>query len=334
MGTDHLKYTAVIRTLGTAGEKYQILLDSLCNQTIKPDKILVYIAEGYDIPKETCGKEQYIQTKKGMVYQRSLPFDEVETDWILFCDDDICLEPTSIERLWSGISLYNKSKCISPDVFPNSRASIKKKIRYLENFTFPHYKKNWAFIIRQSAHYSYNNINEKKRAEILPTQSAAGPCCLINKQAYNSIHFEDERFLDDFKYALGEDTLFYYKLYRMGFCPLIHYNAGIIHLDAGTSHIIDHSERLKLSTVSLYTVWHRIRYTTANSYYDKMFCGFCYWGTVFFTICRMFITGLKKCDISESIAYIQGIITGIKYTHSKKYKDLPPFLKYLNNKRA
>ena len=44
-----MDYTVVIRTLGVAGEKYQILLNSLNKQTILPSKILVYIAEGYEI---------------------------------------------------------------------------------------------------------------------------------------------------------------------------------------------------------------------------------------------------------------------------------------------
>lgn len=67
-----MKYTAVIRTLGTAGDKYQILLDSLNKQTIQPSKILVYIAEGYAIPKETIGKEQYIYVKK--VWWHNAPY--------------------------------------------------------------------------------------------------------------------------------------------------------------------------------------------------------------------------------------------------------------------
>lgn len=62
-----MEYTAVIRTLGTAGEKYQKLLDSLMKQTIRPKAIVVYIAEGYAKPKETVGVEQYVWVKKGMV---------------------------------------------------------------------------------------------------------------------------------------------------------------------------------------------------------------------------------------------------------------------------
>lgn len=53
--------------------------------------------------------------------------------------------------------------------------------------------------------YTYNN---KPSKDVLPTQSAAGPCLLIKKEAYLAIHFQDERWLDSFKYALGEDTLF------------------------------------------------------------------------------------------------------------------------------
>lgn len=91
-----MEYTAVIRTLGKAGEKYQCLLDSLVNQTIKPSRILVYIAEGYAIPKETIGWEEYIYVKKGMVAQRALDYREVETEYILFLDDDVYLPPMEL----------------------------------------------------------------------------------------------------------------------------------------------------------------------------------------------------------------------------------------------
>ena len=68
-----MEYTVVIRTLGKAGGKYQKMLDSLKSQTMPPKEIIVYIAEGYDIPKETIGVERYVYVKKGMVAQRALP---------------------------------------------------------------------------------------------------------------------------------------------------------------------------------------------------------------------------------------------------------------------
>lgn len=323
-----LRYTVVIRTLGTAGEKYQILLDSLCRQTIQPDKILVYIPEGYPLPKETCEREVYIRCKKGMIHQRSLPFDEVETDWILFCDDDISLESDSVERLWQGVYTHKNSACISPDVFPIREAAFVEKIKYCLGFTLPHYKKDWAFIIRSSGHYSYNNIKKQNRKDVLKTQSAAFPCCLVEKKAYKSVHFEDERFLDDFKYSLGDDLLFYYKLYRMGFNPLVHYNAGIVHLDAGSSHVKNQKERLKLSTASQYVVWHRCRYSTAENIFRKLWCCLCYWLTVIIRFLYLFFRGLMKLQVSKSFIYLSGIIYGVRYTHKKKYKNLPAYLRF------
>lgn len=96
-------YCVAIRTLGTAGEKYQTLLDSLKSQTFPPKHILVYIAEGYDLPKETIGFEEYIRTPKGMIAQRSLPFSEIDTDYVLFCDDDLYLPPNYVEKMFEGL---------------------------------------------------------------------------------------------------------------------------------------------------------------------------------------------------------------------------------------
>ena len=121
-----MNYTAVIRTLGRAGEKYQYLLNSLCSQTIKPAKILVYIAEGYPQPKESCGKEEYIYVKKGMVAQRALPYDEVETEYILFVDDDIYFPADSIEELFNALK-ENNADVVSPDVYDNASRCMKSR---------------------------------------------------------------------------------------------------------------------------------------------------------------------------------------------------------------
>jgi len=322
-------YTVVIRTLGMAGEKYQKLLDTLCIQTIQPEKILVYIAEGYAIPKETCGKEEYIRCPKGMIAQRSLSFDEVETEWILFCDDDISFEKDSVERLYNGLVMMGTdSMCISPDTFPNHKATVKQKLKYCALLTFPHWRKNWAFRIRESCHYSYNNNPSK----VLRTQSAAFPCCLIKKEAYKKIHFEDERFLDDFKYALGDDLLFFYKLYRMGFVPLVHFDSGVVHQDAGTSHIKNEAEIFRLSNAASFTVWHRSRYLTHKSFFGKMWCAICYWTTVFSHILCFTVVGIVKRNFTTVKFFVSGIRYGVGYVKSEKYKSLVPYLAHLEDR--
>ena len=114
-----MEYTVVIRTLGKAGEKYQKMLDSLKTQTILPKEIIIYIAEGYEIPKETIGIERYVYVKKGMVAQRALPYNEVKTEYVLFLDDDVYLPPNGVERLYDAL-VENNANVISPDVFNNA----------------------------------------------------------------------------------------------------------------------------------------------------------------------------------------------------------------------
>ena len=148
----NFQYCAAIRTLGTAGEKYRQTLLSLQQQTIPPKKILVYIAEGYPIPKEAIGIEQYIYCPKGMVSQRSLPFNEIDTEWILFLDDDIFIPHDGVEKLFSALEQF-KGDCISPNTFSNHALSFKNKIKAaLSSQTFPHWDKLWAFKIRNSGH--------------------------------------------------------------------------------------------------------------------------------------------------------------------------------------
>ena len=53
-----MKYSIAIRTLGTSGEMFVAELESIKRQTIQPEKVVVYIAEGYKRPDYTIGKEE------------------------------------------------------------------------------------------------------------------------------------------------------------------------------------------------------------------------------------------------------------------------------------
>lgn len=93
------KYSIAIRTLGTAGDKFVREIDSILSQTVLPDAIFAYIPNGYSIP-EFSGSENitWIRSPKGMVSQRSLPFNEITTPYILFLDDDIEMSPDTVEK--------------------------------------------------------------------------------------------------------------------------------------------------------------------------------------------------------------------------------------------
>ena len=227
------EYTAVIRTLGTAGEKYQQLLNSLQAQTIVPQAIIVYIAEGYPLPKETIGTEHYVYVKKGMVAQRALPYDEVQTEWMLFLDDDVYLPPKAVETLY--IQLRDKgADVIAPELFENAYRGrwTNLKMRLLGKSVAHKDDGIWAYKITRNGGYSYNAC---PTFPVYWSQTNAGPCFFCRKETFLSICFQNDLWLDEAPYALPEDQVMFYKMFRKGYGILTWYNSGILHLDAGCS---------------------------------------------------------------------------------------------------
>ena len=323
----NFEYCAAIRTLGTAGEKYLSTLKSLQNQTIPPKKILVYIAKGYPLPKETIGTEQYIYVNKGMVAQRALPYDEVDTDYILCLDDDLSFPPDMVEKLYNSLKKYD-ADCIAPNTFPNHTGSIKWKITAAFGaFVFPMKSDKWAFRIRKSGAYSYNNYPVK---DVYFSQSAAFNCFLCNISAYKAIHYEDELWLDKFKYALGDDQLFYYKLYINSYKLLVHYNTGIIHLNAKSGHITNLKERIYNTSQIDYIIWHRVCYRPnidrgGNKLNTKIIYQLAYCSKAITKALFQCGYGVFTRQFSLPIQFLKGIIAGRKFTKTKEYQQFPDF---------
>ena len=73
-------YSVAIRTLGTAGEKYEKLLASIDRQTIRPDKIVVVLPRGYEPPQPILGCEEFVFSDKGMVPQRLAALEYIDSD--------------------------------------------------------------------------------------------------------------------------------------------------------------------------------------------------------------------------------------------------------------
>lgn len=228
-----MRYTVVIRTLGKAGDKFQKELDSLCTQTLPPEDIIVYIAEGYPLPKETCGKERYIRVPKGMVAQRALPYDEVKTDWILFLDDDIYFPPTGVEALFNALC-ENNAQVVASDMYDNSSRSLKNELMMtIAGRMFARRgDKKYGYKVMRTCGYSYNKHPE---ARAYLSNTNAGACFLCRKEDFLKIHFEEERWIDTMSYAMGEDEVMYYKMHLAGLKQLTLFGSGILHLDAGSA---------------------------------------------------------------------------------------------------
>ena len=260
-----MNYTAVIRTLGTAGEKYQQLLDSLASQSVQPDEIIVYIAEGYPLPKETIGKERYVYVKKGMVAQRALRYDEVKTEYILFLDDDVYLPPAAVETLYKELN-ENDGDVISPCVFHNHKASaISKMIRTLTGKEVCRlWGSRWAYKVLATAGFSYLNNPQKA---VYESQSNAGPCFFCRKEDFLRINYKDEIWLDETPYALPDDQVMFFKMHLCGLKVLTSFDSGIVHLDAGstTANTEDRIARLIYSEYRNKLIfWYKFIYKSAN----------------------------------------------------------------------
>ena len=322
----NFSYCVAIRTLGKAGEKYQRELDSLKNQTVQPKKILVYIAEGYELPKETIGIEQYIYVEKGMVAQRALPFTQIDTEYVLFLDDDVFLPEDAVEKLYDGLCEL-QGDCIVADTFCNQEMDIKRKIlAFVANWAYPRKDDNWAFKIQRNASFSYNNNPSK---EVYFSQSGAGPASLWKMSAFKAIHFEDERWLDNLGFAYGDDLLCFYKLYLNGFRLLVHYKSGIIHLDAGSGrrNYNENSQKLLLRGEIQFILWWRIRYNlSTNTCMDRCLNLFSYglkfcWGVGLHLLYSIAIVNIKPF-----VCYLKGNYRGVKYVCNRSYRLIPNFI--------
>ena len=262
------EYTAVIRTLGTAGAKYQQLLDSLQAQSVVPKAIIVYIAEGYPLPKETIGTERYVYVKKGMVSQRALPYNEVKTEWMLFLDDDVYLPPKAVETLYIQLR-EREADVISPDVFPNAKRSLFGELMMTLSGRMRARRGDdtWGYKVMRTAGYSYN---ANPTLSTYWSQTNAGPCFMCKKETFLDIHFEEELWLDRLAYPLGEDQVMFYKMYLHGRKQLTSYNSGIVHLDAG-DNLNPQKERMLLYADLRFKIlfWYRFLYSQEKNYFMK-----------------------------------------------------------------
>lgn len=318
-------YTAVIRTLGLAGDKYQKLLDCLVEQTVTPCKIIVYIANGYDKPKETIGTEQYVYVGKGMVAQRALQYREVDTEYILFLDDDVFLPQDSVE-LMHRFLINNNADVISPDVFHNSERLILSKLMMAFSGRMLSRKDDgvWGYKVMRNSGYSYNRAPQ---SGVYWSQTNAGPCFFCRKNDFLKIHFEEELWMDKLKYAMGDDQVMYYKMYLLGLKQLTWFHSGIKHLDAGTTMMNDEKgKKIIYSDLRFKTIfWHRFIYLPDTSLISKIWSFICLGYTLGFTL---FVSLLKLNKIIFSLK-LKAIRDAISFIRSEEYKKLPLVKKYI-----
>ena len=312
-------YSIAIRTLGTAGDIYRQELESICLQTIQPERVVVYIAEGYPRPGFTVGNEEYVWIKKGMMAQRILPYVEIKSPCILMLDDDVLLAPDSAERMLKALS-ENEADCVGADVFQNHKMGFGKKVfAAITNMVFPHWSRKWAFKIHRNGSFSYNNCPSKS---FYWSQSCGGPAMMWRKDVYDRIHLEDEKWLDSLGFAYGDDALETYKLYRNGGRLGVLYDAGIQNLDAGTSSAAFRKspERIYVRTKTSFMIWWRsICRNGKDTAWSRFLAAAAFGFKTIWLIPAMCVAG-------KIGSYFRGLRDGWKAVHTAEFQALPPYI--------
>lgn len=320
-------YSIAIRTLGLSGDKFVKELDSIAMQTIPPEQIIVYIAKGYARLEYTIEKEQYVEVTKGMLAQRALNYNEIDSEFILLLDDDVELSPNSAELLLSA-AIENNIDCVAADTFQNHKMSIISKVyNAFVNLTFPHYSKKWAFKIMPNNSFSYNT---KPTKDFYYSQSAAGPASLWRKKIFLQMNYTDELWLDRLGFSWGDDGLIFNKLHKNRPNKLgVLFNSGITHLDAKTQSKSYQANSKKFLTRSMasFIIWYRICYNLKNiSIVKRVYTLLLYGIKVLWMIPIHIIASIVHRDAKILPYYIMGQVKGLKFVRSHEYKTIPNFI--------
>lgn len=327
MNNRQFSYSVAIRTLGTSGDKYVKLIDSIAKQTIKAEAIFVVLPEGYSKPDYQLGNETFMFSPKGMITQRLFPINNIKSDYILFCDDDIELSEDFIEKL-SGPLLSGDYECAAgpltsffyPDVLKYRLLSILGSTCVMLFGRKEYYVKLLA-----SGGWSYNHSVDTEHHRIYKTESLAWTCFCIRKDTIVDIHFEDELWLEQFGYAAYDDQAFFTKLLRNGYKTCVVSDAVYKHNDAKSSTAgLKKSEPVYAYWFNSYVNWHRFWYNLGGSPIQKVRYYFCeryryMMGTLYESY--LIVCGRGNKDIRNTV--IRARKDAVKFTKSANYKSLP-----------
>lgn len=239
---EQFTYSVVIRTLGTGGEKYKKLLESISLQTFQPKEIIVVLPVGYKAD-HSLGYERTIYSEKGMVMQRATGIKNADSDYVLLVDDDISFETEFVEELMR-LMKDTLADVVVPELKEvksekNILRAILINLKYIligQRFLLFPFSKYKVKFSSTGGHFINLSTNKKSAKKYYITQSWAGGCFLINTEKAQNVKFEDEKWLDESGYAMYEDQVFSYKSnllkQKAVFTPHVEY----IHLDGGTGH--------------------------------------------------------------------------------------------------
>lgn len=321
-----LSYSVAIRTLGTAGEKYTKLLNSIKKQTVQPEKVVVVLPEGYEPPKEQLGTELFVFSEKGMIPQRLAALKYIESDFVLFCDDDVELEPEFVKKLSEPLisGLYSCAAGPLLEFFPP--ASIKYLFASLIGgaCVMLHGRENTYVRILRTGGWSYNYSVKVNKHRIYDTDSIPGTCFMVQVKAMNTVHCEYESWAERTGYSAFEDRIMVSKLVKNGYKVCVVSDAKYEHNDGRTSVRQLKLEPLYAGAFNHYVYWHRFLYSLSKNPVERVWLRFC---IAYYIVMSKLYNKIKVLVGQQTEAGYHAIAKGYReakeYVKSSEYRAIP-----------
>lgn len=322
------EYSIAIRTLGEAGEKYQKTLNSIKQSRLQPKKIIVVLPNGYELPKERVGNEQFAYCEKSMIQQRIEALKHIDTEYTLFLDDDIEFDAFFVEKLLKPLE-ENLFECSTGPLFSFFPASKAGRIvgTLTASVSCSIFNRDKYVKILRSGGWSYHYFDTNKK-HYYPTESFAWTCFMIRTDVMKSLHMEDEKnWIEKFGYAYGDDRVMAYKLIKKGYSACVVSNALYNHLDAKTST----GKTEKKSTKPVFGLAYMQTIFWKRFIQDLETCpGMKIINRIWFIYWKVTMTAYHACKLvlnpSEYLPYWKAFQEGMKEGHkfivSREYKNL------------
>lgn len=326
--SEKISYSVAIRTLGTAGEKYEKLLNSIQKQTIRPEKIAVVLPNGYKLPEYQLGCEEFVFSQKGMIPQRLEAIKYISSDYILFCDDDVELEENFVDKLSDAFAKgYSCATGPLLEFFPPD--SLRYKIASLLGgacVMLHGRKKNYVRLLRTGG-WSYNHSIDINNHKIYNSESVAGTCFMSKTQIMKNLNLEDEFWAERNGYSAFEDRIMIGKMVKNRYKVGVVSDAKYYHNDGKTSVSALKLEPHYAGAFNHYVFWHRYIYSLSRTYLEKIWAVIC----INYYILMSLIYGFVLCKTGRSSNEIRQItIKGFrdakKYVKSDEYNSLAPVI--------
>lgn len=229
-----LHYSVVIPT-NRAGEMLAQTLASLNQQTHQPARVVVVDATPKALARDICrnaGRSEIVhlhyQEEPSAARQRNIGASQVDTPLIAFCDDDIEILPTTMQRLCSVWQNRPETGGVAARI-DGLEHTVPKGLLWLyyriqAGYAHPHYGGHlFGPAINCVPAYSV------EKDDLIPAMWLNSGCVVFRADL-----FQGERFPDFSGYAFMEDVYLSARLAR--FHPLyFHRDARVVHLDGGVA---------------------------------------------------------------------------------------------------